>query len=418
MFKSAYFRTMQWILPLFFLFYFALDFYAFQAFRSLSKAKLTIYIYWAITLILILSVAYDQLFMTGSMYKNPWRMILYSLVLVMVVTKIFLALGMFLEDSYRVGVAIYQKLSGKPRDRYIPSRRKFVATMAIGIAAIPFSTLLYGMIRGRYDFRVLKYELEFDDLPEAFDGYTITQFSDLHVGSWNNKKEFAYAMELINEQDSDTILFTGDLVNDVVGETTRWKTLMSTLHARDGVFSVLGNHDYGDYHRWPSKEEKEENLEQLKKVQAEAGWTLLNNEHVYLEKDGQRIALVGVENWGNGNFKKAGDLDKASEGLKDSDFKVLMSHDPTHWDYHVKDDPAMYHITLSGHTHGMQYGIEIPGFIRWSPSQFRYEHWAGLYKENNRYLNVNRGLGVIGYSGRFGVWPEVTVIKLKKKTTV
>lgn len=409
---------MKWIVPLFLLFYLALDLYAFQAFRSLSKAKLTIFIYWLLSFALIFSVVYDQIFMTDSMYKNPWRMILYSLLLVMVVTKLFLALGMLLEDGYRFGVAIYQKLTGKPRDRYIPSRRKFVATIAIGLAALPFSTLLYGMIRGKYNFRVLKYELEFDDLPDAFDGYTITQFSDLHVGSWYNKKEFSYAMELINDQKSDVILFTGDLVNDVVGETTRWKSLMATLHAPDGVFSVLGNHDYGDYHRWSSKEEKIENLKELKEVQAKAGWKLLNNEHVLLQRGRQHIALVGVENWGNGNFKKAGDLDKASEGLEVDDFKLLMSHDPTHWDYHVKNHVKNFHLTFSGHTHGMQYGVEIPGFVRWSPSQFRYDHWAGLYKENNKYLYVNRGLGVIGYSGRFGVWPEVTVIKLKKKDRI
>jgi len=367
---------------------------------------------------MILAIVYDQVFNSGSMYKNPGRMILYSLVVVMVVTKMFLAAGMLLEDGYRLGAGIVRFFSGKPKDRYIPSRRRFVALMAIGVAALPFSTLLYGMIKGRYNFRVLKYELEYDDLPEAFDGYTITQFSDLHVGSWNNEEEFTYAMNLINEQESDVILFTGDLVNDVVGETTRWKPLMSKLRARDGVYSVLGNHDYGDYHRWDSKEDKVKNFEGLKEVQAAMGWKLLNNEHVWINKDGQRIALVGVENWGNGNFKKAGDLDKASEGLKPNDFKVLMSHDPTHWDYHAKDHPSKFQLTLSGHTHGMQYGIEIPGFIRWSPSQFRYKHWAGLYNGNNRYLYVNRGLGVLGYSGRFGVWPEVTVIKLKKKATV
>lgn len=387
-----------------------------MAFRTLSKDMRLTYTYWGVSVLLILAIVYDQTFNSGSLYKYPGRLIFYSVVVVIVVTKTFLAVGMLLEDVYRIGAGIVKFFSGKPKDNYIPSRRRFVAIMVMGIAAIPFSTLLYGMIRGRYNFRVLKYELEFDDLPDAFDGYTITQFSDLHVGSWNNEEEFSYAMELINDQDSDIIVFTGDLVNDVVGETTRWKSFMSKLHARDGVYSVLGNHDYGDYYRWPSKEKKKENFEQLKNVYAEMGWKLLNNEHVWLKKNGQRIALVGTENWGNGNFKKAGDLDKASEGLDVNDFKVLMTHDPTHWEYLAKEHPSNFQLTLSGHTHGMQYGIEIPGFIRWSPSRFRYKHWAGLYNENKQYLYVNRGLGVIGYSGRFGIWPEVTVIKLKKKT--
>lgn len=406
---------MRWILII--LLYIFLDLYAFQAFRALSKSRVVAYIYISISLGLLLGVAYDLIWMKEPVYKNPGRLILYGIFLTVTITKIVLSLGMLLEDVFRVGTAVIGKLSGTPaKDTFIPSRRKFVATMAIGLAALPFSTMIYGMIRGRYNFKVLKYELEFEDLPEAFDGYTITQISDVHTGSWDNEEKFTYAMNLVNEQESDVILFTGDLVNNVAGEVARWKPALSQLHARDGVYSVLGNHDYGDYYKWPSEEEKHQNLEEIKSIQKEMGWKLLNNEHVWLEKDDERIALVGVENWGNGNFKKAGDLEKASKGVEASAFKILMSHDPSHWEYHVKDDPSMYHLTLSGHTHGMQYGIEIPGFIRWSPSQYRYKHWAGLYQENQRYLNVNRGLGFIGYPGRFGVWPEVTVIRLKKKS--
>lgn len=405
---------MRWVLII--LLYLFIDFYAYQAFRTLSKSSFTAYLYIAVSLILIIAVMYDLIYVTEPIYKRPSRFILYGIVLTVMMTKIVLSLGMLAEDGYRIGVAVFKKISGTPTETFMPSRRRFVATMALGLAALPFSTMIYGMIRGRYNFKVLKYEVEFDDLPEAFDGYTLTQFSDLHVGSWDNEEEFNYAIDLVNQQESDVILFTGDLVNDVADELTRWKDTLSTLKAKDGVYSVLGNHDYGDYHKhWVDQYEKEENLNKLKRIQAEMGWKLLNNEHVWLEKDNQRIALVGVENWGNGNFKKAGDLDKASRGVKDSDFKILMSHDPTHWESHVRDNPITYHITLSGHTHGMQYGIEIPGFVRWSPSQFRYEHWAGLYRENKRYLNVNRGLGFLGYPGRFGVWPEVTVIKLKKK---
>lgn len=407
---------MRWIL--FILLYLFIDFYAFQAFRSLSKSPFISYLYIGVSLFLIFGVLYDQIWITEPVYKRPSRMLLYGVVLTVFVTKIFLALGMLLEDGSRVGIAIYRKLFDTPAETYIPSRRKFVATMALGLAALPFSTMIYGMIRGKYNFKVLKYEVEFEDLPEEFDGYTLTQISDIHVGSWDNEEQFNYAIDLINQQQSDVILFTGDLVNNIAKELGRWQEPLSRLKAKDGVYSVLGNHDYGDYHRWESKEEKYWNLERIKEIQAEMGWQLLNNEHIWLKKRGQRIALVGVENWGNGNFIKAGDLEKASRGLKTSDFKILMSHDPSHWEAHVKENPSIYHLTLSGHTHGMQYGIEIPGFIRWSPSQYRYPHWAGLYKENQRYLYVNRGLGFLGYPGRFGVWPEITVIKLKKKASI
>lgn len=393
-----------------------IEIYAFQALRSLSKNPIVGYIYFSISLILVAAVVYDQIWITEPVYKKPSRLILYGIVLTLVITKITLSFGMLVEDVYRIISAVVTKLSGStPKDTYIPSRRKFMAVIAVSLAALPFSTMIYGMIRGKYNFKVLKYELEFEDLPKAFDGYTLTQISDIHVGSWDNEEKFNYAMDLINEQESDVILFTGDLVNNVADEVTRWQAPLSTLKAKDGVFSVLGNHDYGDYQAWGSPEEKNANFEQLKTMQKEMGWSLLNNEHVWLEKEGEKIALVGVENWGNGNFIKAGDLEKATSGINDSDFKVLMSHDPTHWEAHVKENPIKYHVTLSGHTHGMQYGIKIPGFVRWSPSQFRYTNWAGLYQENNRFLNVNRGLGFIGYPGRFGVWPEVTVIRLKRK---
>lgn len=407
---------MRWIL--FILIYLFIDFYAFQAFRTLSKSSYTVYIYIIISLLLIGGILYDQIGISEPVYKRPSRLLLYGIVLTVFVTKIILALGMILEDSSRLGIALYKKISGTPTSTYVPSRRKFVATMTLGLAALPFSTMLYGMIRGRYNFKVFKYELEFEDLPEAFDGYTLTQISDLHVGSWDNKEKFDYAMDLINQQESDVILFTGDLVNNLTKELDRWKDSLSVLKANDGVYSVLGNHDYGDYHKWENEEEKHKNLEEIKRVQSEMGWRLLNNEHIWLEKNNQKIALIGVENWGNGNFRKSGDIDIASQGLDPSSFKILMSHDPSYWEYRIKNNLSTYHLTLSGHTHGMQYGVEIPGFVRWSPSQYRYPYWAGLYKENHRYLYVNRGLGYIGYPGRFGVWPEVTVIKLKKKRSI
>ena len=273
------------------------------------------------------------------------------------------------------------------------------------------------MIKGKYDYRVLKYALEFDDLPEEFDGFTITQLSDIHCGSFDNREKVEYAINLTNEQKSDIIVFTGDLVNNVSDELDDWKDLFSTLTAPQGVFSVLGNHDYGDYFVWDTPEDQQRNLDRLKDMQREMGWDLLLNENRYLEKNGQKIALVGVENWGGNGFKKAGDLDKAMEGIAPSDFKVLLSHDPSHWQMKVKEDPRNFHLTLSGHTHGMQFGIEIPGYFQWSPVQYQYENWAGIYKEFGRFINVNRGFGFLGYPGRVGIWPEITVIKLKKKRT-
>ncbi len=270
------------------------------------------------------------------------------------------------------------------------------------------------MFTGKYNYKVLRYSLTFDDLPEAFDGYTITQISDIHSGSFDNENKVAYGVDLINQQKSDVILFTGDLVNNMTAEMKPWKSLFATLQAKDGVFSVLGNHDYGEYMRWESSEAKAKNLADLKTLQKEMGWDLLLNEHRTLERDGSQIKLIGVENWGQG-FKQAGDLQKASAGIVKSDFKILMSHDPTHWKEQVKGSDLNYHLTLSGHTHGMQYGIEIPGWIKWSPVKYRYENWAGIYEEFGRYINVNRGFGFIGYPGRVGIWPEVSVIELKKR---
>tara|TARA_R100000306_G_scaffold12875_1_gene15586 strand:- start:517 stop:1497 length:981 start_codon:yes stop_codon:yes gene_type:complete len=322
---------------------------------------------------------------------------------------------MFGEDIGRFFTGIFMKVAGSDEAQFMASRRKFVSTIALGIAAIPFTSLLYGMIQGKYNYKVLKYVLEFEDLPGEFEGFTLTQISDIHSGSFDNRNKVEYAINLINEQKSDVILFTGDLVNNIADEMNDWKQLFSTLKAPHGVFSVLGNHDYGDYVKWESDSEKAGNLQNLKKLQKDMGWNLLLNENRYLKKNGQKIALIGVENWGENGFKQAGDLDKACQGISEDDFKILMSHDPSHWQSKVKKDPRHFHLTLSGHTHGMQFGIEIPGILKWSPIKYRYKNWAGIYEEFGRFINVNRGFGFLGYPGRVGIWPEITVIQLKKK---
>ncbi|MBT8377049.1 MAG: metallophosphoesterase, partial [Bacteroidia bacterium] len=334
--------------------------------------------------------------------------LLATMALFLVLTPILLG-----EDLIRSGKGLFDKLMTK-NDLYIPSRRRFVSQIALGLAAIPFTSLLYGMYRGKYNFRVLNYTLTFDDLPDAFDGYRITQISDIHSGSFDNKEKINYAVNLINEQNSDLLLFTGDMVNNKASEMKPWMPIFSKLSAKDGMYSVLGNHDYGDYVSWNSNKEKAQNLEELKQIQKELGFDLLLNESRYIEKNGERIALVGVENWGKGGFKKAGDLKKAAEAVNKDDFKILLSHDPSHWEEEVISDDCHYHLTLSGHTHGMQFGIEIPGWIKWSPVKWRYKYWAGIYEEMGQFINVNRGFGYLGYPGRVGIWPEITVIELKK----
>lgn len=403
---------MRWLL--FIVFYILVDIYAFQAFRTFSKSFLLNSIYISISLFFLGFFIYTLSSMDRSKGIQTSEMYALGWFLVFLVPKLILLVVLFGEDVVRFILAILNSLFGKTESFQLPSRRKFVSTLALGIAAIPFVSLIYGMYKGKYRYRVLSYTLEFEDLPEAFDGYRITQISDIHSGSFDNKEKISYGVDLINEQKSDVILFTGDLVNNFAHEMKEWTSLFATLTAPDGVYSVLGNHDYGDYADWESQDAKQKNLNTLKKLQAEMGWKLLLNEHTFIERDGEHLALVGVENWGAG-FKQAGDIDLASEGLTDKDFKVLMSHDPSYWAERLKKDPKNYQLTLSGHTHGMQFGIEIPGFLRWSPVQYRYENWAGIYKENNRVLNVNRGFGYLGYPGRVGIWPEVTVIELRRK---
>ena len=404
---------MRWII--FIAIYIVIDVYAFQALKTITNSK-WIYGLWVLVSVALLGLVIYQLSLAGSSRTmSPARMYAFGFFLAVFVPKLFLIIFMFGEDIVRLFVGLFSKIGGNETGFYVPSRRKFISAIALGLAAIPFTSLLYGMYKGKYNYKVLKYALEFDDLPDAFDGYTLTQISDVHSGSFDNEKKIAYGIDLINQQESDIIVFTGDLVNNVATEMTPWKDLFGSLKAKDGVYSVLGNHDYGDYVQWNSETEKAENLSSLKNLQADMGWNLLLNENRTLERNGESIKLIGVENWGAGGFKKAGDLEKACEGIVKEDFKILLSHDPSHWQQQVKTNDKHIHLTLSGHTHGMQFGIEIPGWFKWSPVKYRYENWAGIYEEFGRYINVNRGFGYLGYPGRVGIWPEVTVITLKKK---
>ena len=406
---------LRWII--FTAIYLVIDFYAFQAFKTVSKSKWLYIIYWLITILVMINFLYQlSINFNRSVGLTTSTNQAIGFFLILFIPKIALLLFMFGEDLFRVPQALYRLATeGKSvESNYFPSRRKFISQIALGIAAIPFTSLLYGMYRGKYNYKVLKYTLEFDDLPNAFDGYQITQISDIHSGSFDNKKKIEYGVDLINQQESDVILFTGDLVNNRADEMLPWIDTFKKLNAKEGKFSVLGNHDYGDYIEWESEEAKLQNMKNLEDIHKQLGFDLLLNENRHLEKNGDKIALIGVENWGAG-FKQVGDLRRASTDINKDDFKILMSHDPSHWQEEVKNNDTHYHLTLSGHTHGMQFGIEIPGLIKWSPVKWRYKYWAGIYEEAGRYINVNRGFGFLAYPGRVGIWPEITVITLKKK---
>ncbi|MFD0796440.1 metallophosphoesterase [Maribacter chungangensis] len=406
---------LRWVL--FVIVYVVLSIYVLQALKTAARQPWVYYVYMFLAALVAVNFIYQ--FTIGEAdgrVLSVAKSYAFGFLLTMLTFKLITILFLFSEDLFRFFSGGYEKLFGASREFSMPQRRRFLSSIALGLAAIPFGALLYGMYRGKYNFKVLKYTLEFDDLPDAFDGYRITQISDIHSGSFDNRKMIEYGISLINKQKSDTILFTGDMVNNKTEEMEPWADLFATLQAKDGKFSVLGNHDYGDYIPWETEALKRQNLQDLKDLQKEMGFDLLLNEHRYLTKGDDKIALVGVENWGKGGFKKAGDLQKAVSGITDADFKILMSHDPSHWELEVVPDEKHFHLTLSGHTHGMQFGIEIPGWIKWSPVKWRYKHWAGIYKEKGQFINVNRGFGFLGYPGRVGIWPEITVITLKKKS--
>lgn len=406
---------LRWIV--FVLIYLGLSFYIVQALRALFRQPWVYLVYILVSLAILVNFIYQFTAgeEAGRVLSRP-KSYAFGFLLTMLSFKLVIILFLFSEDIFRILSGVYQKLFGESKEFSLPERRRFLGMIALGIAALPFGALLYGMYKGKYNFKVLRYTLEFEDLPDSFDGYQITQISDIHSGSFDDRKKIEYGVDLINKQKSDLLLFTGDMVNNKTEEMLPWADLFSTLEAKDGKFSVLGNHDYGDYIAWETEASKQRNLQDLKDLQRTMGFDLLLNEHRYLQKGKDRIALVGVENWGKGGFKKAGDLKKASAQIHPNDFTILMSHDPSHWSEEVLHDEKHYHLTLSGHTHGMQFGIEIPGWVKWSPVKWRYPHWAGIYKELGQFINVNRGFGFLGYPGRVGIWPEITVLTLKKKT--
>ncbi len=347
---------------------------------------------------------------------TPYHEWVLSVFLIFLISKIFFVIVLSIGDLGRFVIGIsnaVQHRHAQGTDSVFPERRKFISELAILLAAIPFTSMFYAMFRGKYDYKVHRLTLEFDNLPSAFDGFTIAQISDIHSGSFDNKAAVQRGIDLVKAQNADLFVFTGDLVNNAAWEINPFIDMFKQLKSPHGQYSILGNHDYGDYIQWNSAKEKADNLQELKNQHKKLDYRLLLDENVDIVKDGQKIVLIGVQNWGRG-FTQVGNLDKALAGVDPNAFKVLLSHDPTHWEEKVRYHAVPVQLTLSGHTHGAQFGVETAGF-RWSPVQYRYLDWAGLAQHNKRYLYVNRGFGFLAFSGRLGIWPEVTVITLKKK---
>ncbi|PQJ11427.1 metallophosphatase [Flavipsychrobacter stenotrophus] len=347
------------------------------------------------------------------------RNIYTAVALGMLVAKILVLLVMLIDDLRRLITSLIAAVAfhNSPTSEGISQpieRSAFLKNTAIVLAGLTLGGFTLG-IRNRYNYRVRKIKLSFANLPAAFKGMKIVQISDIHTGSFDNHAAVAHGIERVMDQKADIILFTGDLVNNVSTEVDeKYHEIFSRLKAPMGVYSTLGNHDYGDYVQWPTPEAKVANLDTLKQIHASMGWKLMMNEHVVFERGADKIALVGIENWGaKANFPKYGDMTKAYAGLKEKNvpFKILMSHDPSHWEAQVRKEYKDVDLTLSGHTHGMQFGIDSKIF-KWSPVQYIYKQWAGIYQEDNQYLYVNRGFGFLGYPGRLGILPEITVIEL------
>jgi predicted MPP superfamily phosphohydrolase len=388
-------------LPLILLIWLGADLYFYQAVETIFSPVPLSWAYWLIDPLIMSGIIAAIFIRRGSRLQQHLITWMMGLMLLAFIPRLFSIPILIIEDITRLF-------------RSFPQRAVWVSQLTIGIAAALFLLVLFGLTRGRHFYRVRRETIHFPDLPAAFDGFTITQITDVHSGSFTSAAGVQKGLDLVNAQQSDIILFTGDLVNNKASEMDKWIAAFAGLKAPMGKYSVLGNHDYGDYLQWETPEAKQDNLRRLKQVHTEIGFRLLLDEAILLRKDDQSIVLLGVENWGKGGFQKYGDLKKATARVSDDAFKILMSHDPSHWEGVTLDHHQHIHLTLSGHTHGMQFGIDLFGF-KWSPVQYVYKQWAGLYRQKGRFLYVNRGFGFLGLKGRIGMWPEVAVITLKRR---
>ena len=389
--------------------FFIIEIYVYQAIRNITTNNYIRIGYWVFTLLAYGIILYWILTFNRASRDHQQIQLMVSAMMIFVLPKLLSVIFLLIGDFTRFIEFGFKYFTAK--ENYFPERRKFISTTALAAAGIFSALAIDGIIFGKYRHTVRKVKLRFKNLPENFKGYKILQISDVHSGSFFNPQKLQKAIDLINEQDADVVLFTGDMVNNYADEFKPFIPLFKSIKAKDGKFSILGNHDYGDYGAWNSREEKAQNIPTLKNYQAEAGFKMLRNENIALEKNGEKIYLLGVENWGIKPFPQYGDLDKALKGVPEDAIKVLMSHDPTHFDEVVKKHKTHVHLTLSGHTHGMQFGLDLKN-IKWSPVKFKYKKWADLYESEGKYLYVNRGFGVIAYPGRVGINPEITVIEL------
>lgn len=370
---------------------------------------------FAYLLLLVTIIASLFLYFKGSDQskgQTAESMHLMALLLLFLLPKILISIPLFFEDMFRFtrwtsNKFIYKKIITN-------SRSSLLTKIVLTAAGLLTLSIIYGVFVGKYNFKVREETIAFKDLPVGFDGLKVLQISDLHVGSWDNKEAIEKGIEMINTQEYDILLFTGDFVNTLATEADPWiEALQKIKTPKYGKFAVLGNHDYGEYVKWDTEAAKEANFIVIKNNIEKSGFKLLLNENVVLKNNNDSIYLLGVENWGL-NFKKAGDLKKTSENVPTDAFKIVMTHDPSHWDAEIVNHQQKYQLTLSGHTHGMQFGFDIPSVLEWSPAEYIYPEWGGLYNKGHQYIYVNRGFGFHAYSGRVGIWPEITVLELKK----
>jgi uncharacterized protein len=399
----------------------AIDLYVFQVVKMLcqgssSRTKSIVFTsYWVLSISIII-IFISLPYLSTERWPKNLRNYLFATIVGFFFAKLLASVIFLMDDLRRAiqwGVAkiFFRNTEGESEVNGGISRSVFLSWLGIGIGGTLISSLIYGF-SNKYNYQIRRIPLSFNNLPQAFRGLKIVQISDIHSGSFDNKKAVERGVQMVLDLEPDLILFTGDLINDRTTEMAGYEDVFSRLKAPMGVFSTLGNHDYGDYVKWPSEEARNQNIEDLKSLQANMGWRLLMNEHVVLEKQGQEIALIGIENWSaKARFPKHGKMWEAYPGAEKYPFKILMSHDPSHWDAEVRPKYGDIDLTLAGHTHGMQFGIEIPGF-KWSPVKYVYDEWAGLYEIGKQKLYVNRGYGFIGYPGRVGILPEITLIEL------
>ena len=402
-------------LIVFFTLYLALDFYVFYAirpsFENLSSVARNIFsvTYWGLSILLMVGIfSYVAI---GAKQYLTLRSIIFTAFGILFFSKFFAALFVAVDDLRR-GVTYLINLLPFVEDKYSESRAQFISKTALIAGSVPLATMTFGIISGAHDYRVRKRVVQFKDLPKAFDGIRVAQISDIHTGSFFSKTAVQGGVDLLLEQKPDITFFTGDLVNNSSDEAKDYLDIFKRIKSPLGVYSVMGNHDYGDYSEWSSQAAKQQDVKNLHSMHKYMEYDLLLNENRTIKVDGEEIAILGCENWGSGRFSKYGDMKKTIEGVEQP-FKILLSHDPSHWDAQIRPEYSDIDLTLSGHTHGMQFGVEIGNF-RWSPVQYRYKQWADLYQEGDQYLYVNRGYGYIGYPGRIGILPEITILELKR----